>query len=255
MAEKKDAGEQTDRETAGEKRGNGKSHSGRDAEKEMAHGGRERTAHMKTSESGIGKAKVQEPGGEGKPLRLEAGIAKIPELKEESRTDLENDLVRLQAEFENYRKRSEREMAERMEMGKMEFAKSQISFLDEFENALAHLNGEAKRGMEMLLSNFKKSLEVHGVREMECMGRKFDPYLHDVLMKQESGKSEGTVVAVARKGYMFRDKILRHAQVIIAAKKEEKNEARGVGKESKVDEGENSEKKNEPDGAERKKEN
>lgn len=149
---------------------------------------------------------------------------KVLELKEENRKDLEDDLVRLQAEFENYRKRAAKEMQERAELGKMEFAKSQVEFLDEFENALHHLDGEAKKGVLMLLANFKKSLSAHGVREMECMGQKYDPYKHDVLMQQESEKEEGTIVAVAKKGYFFKDKVLRHAQVVIAKKIEKKGE-------------------------------
>ncbi len=143
---------------------------------------------------------------------------KTLELKPESRKDLESDLIRLQAEFENYKKRSEKEKSEMLEMGKMEFGKSQISVLDEFENAIAHLKGEEQKGIQMLLSNFRKSLSLHGVKEMECIGHKYDPYKHDVLMQQESDKPEGTIVSVVRKGYMFKDKVLRHAQVIIAKK-------------------------------------
>ncbi|VVB98428.1 Protein GrpE [uncultured archaeon] len=154
--------------------------------------------------------------------RKEIAQEKHPALKEESKKDLESDLIRLQAEFENYRKRTQKELGERAELGKMEFAQSQISFLDEFENAVSHFKGEEKKGMEMLLSNFKKSLSAHGVREMESMGKKFDPYLHDVIAQQESEKPEGTIVAVARKGYYFKEKVLRHAQVIVAKKIEKK---------------------------------
>ncbi len=169
------------------------------------------------------------------------GVEKPLMLKEESRKNLESDLIRLQAEFENYRKRTEKELAERTEMGKMEFAKSQIQFLDEFGNALNHLEGEAKKysggvspeisyffrenvkGIEMLLENFKKSLSFQGVREMECMNQKYDPYLHDVMLQQGSDKPEGTVIAVVRKGYHFKESVLRHAQVIVAKKKEKQD--------------------------------
>ncbi len=148
---------------------------------------------------------------------------KIPiQIKEESKQDLENDIVRLQAEFENYRKRTIKEMEMRAEFGKMEFAKSQIQFLDEFENALAHFEGEAKKGICMLMDNFKKSLTSHGVREMKCIGQKYDPYMHEALIQQDSEKPEGTIISVVRKGYLFKDKILRHAQVIIAKKTEQK---------------------------------
>ncbi len=166
-------------------------------------------AHEQQKEISSGKKQAQ------------LGAERPPMLKEESKKDLESDLIRLQAEFENYRKRTQKEMEERMDLGKMEFAKSQISFLDEFEAALPHFKGEEKKGMEMLYSNFKKSLSTHGVREMECMGQKYDPYKHDVVLQQESEKPEGTIIAVARKGYFFKDRIVRHAQVVVAKKEKQ----------------------------------
>lgn len=143
---------------------------------------------------------------------------KVLQLKEENKEDLEANLMRLQAEFDNYRKRTAKEMDERFEFGKMEFAKSQILFLDEFENAQNHFEGEGKKGILMLLANFKKSLISNGVREMECIGEKYDPYKHEVVMCQESEKEKETIIGVVKKGYYFNDKILRHAQVIISKK-------------------------------------
>ncbi|MBU0585934.1 nucleotide exchange factor GrpE [Candidatus Micrarchaeota archaeon] len=147
------------------------------------------------------------------------------ELKEESRKNLESDLIRLQAEFENFRKRCEKEMKESNEKGKMQFASSLLSFMDEFENALIHLKGEDLKGMQMLFGNFRKIMNETGVREMECIGEKLDPYQHDVLMQEESEKPAGTIVKVLRKGYYFKDKVLRHAQVAIA--KEKNNTKKG----------------------------
>lgn len=173
----------------------------------------------------LGKLQHEEKKGLAHEQQKELAQEKIPLLKEESRKDLEGDLIRLQAEFDNYRKRTAKEMDMRTELGKMEFAKSQISFMDEFETALSHFKGEERKGMEMLLSNFKKSLSMHGVREMECMGQKYDPYMHDVLMQQESDKPEGTIITIARKGYFFKDKVLRHAQVIVAKMQIRKTDA------------------------------
>lgn len=154
------------------------------------------------------------------------------ELKEESRKDLEQDLVRLQAEFENFRKRCEKEMRESRELGKMELAAAQLTFLDEFENAIEHTkkakletgNRELATGLEMLFTNYKKIIENAGVREMKCAGEKYDPYKHDVFMQEESEKAPGTITKVLRKGYMFKDNVLRHAQVAIAKAKEDKKE-------------------------------
>ncbi|MFA5077610.1 MAG: nucleotide exchange factor GrpE [Candidatus Micrarchaeia archaeon] len=161
---------------------------------------------------------MKELGTEKK--KPEIGADEKPGLPEESGKELEEDLVRLQAEFENYRKRTQKEMGERKELGKMELAKSLLSTVDEFENALGHLKGEEKKGMEMVLANMRKALEKEGVREMKCDGEKYDPYMHEVVLQQESERESGTVLQVARKGYLFGEKVLRHAQVIVAKKKE-----------------------------------
>jgi molecular chaperone GrpE len=137
--------------------------------------------------------------------------------------ELEEIVKRLQAEFDNYRKRTATENAKRAEDGKMEFAKEMLHFADEFENALSHLKGEEKKGVEMIYRSFVKTLDNQGVREMNCAGQKYDPYLHDALKSEESGKPEGTIIGVVKKGYYFRDMVLRHAAVIVSGKKGEKS--------------------------------
>lgn len=164
----------------------------------------------------------------GKIKDLELNTEKKPELPEESGKELEQDLVRLQAEFENYRKRTSKELQERGALGKMEFANSILPFIDEFETALGHLQGESKKGMQMVLENGKKLLQAQGVREMKCENERYDPYKHEVILQQESEKPEGTIIAIARKGYFFKEKVLRHAQVIVSKKPETKTYDKNV---------------------------
>jgi len=106
----------------------------------------------------------------------------------------------------------------------MDFAKSLLVFADEFENALSHLKGEDKKGVEMIFNSFRKTLAEQGVRPMACVGQKFDPYLHDVIKQEESEKDDGVIIAEVGKGYYFKDKVLRHAVVMISKKKEKKVE-------------------------------
>jgi molecular chaperone GrpE len=129
-------------------------------------------------------------------------------------------LKRLQAEFENYQKRTAKEYLERMDLGKMELAKSMLNVADEFEHALNHLKGEEKKGMEMIFHSFMKSLVQQGIRPMECIGKKYDPYNHDVINQQVSDKEDGIILAEAKKGYYYKDKVLRHAEVVISKKKD-----------------------------------
>ena len=152
--------------------------------------------------------------------KLEIGSGEKKLLKEEGRENLEGDLLRLQAEFENFKKRCEKETRESREYGKMEIVIAQLSFIDEFETSLSHLKGGELAGMKMVFENFKKILHSHGLREMECLGKKYDPYKHEAILMQESEKEPGTILEVARKGYMFKESVVRHAQVIVAKKKE-----------------------------------
>jgi len=134
--------------------------------------------------------------------------------------ELEETVMRLQAEFENYQKRSRKDYEERFDLGKMDFAKAMVDFADEFENALHHLKGDERKGVEMIFNSFMKSLAQHGIRPMDCKGQKYDPYLHDAIGTLESNDGEGKVVEVAKKGYYFKDRVLRHAAVLVSKKKE-----------------------------------
>lgn len=139
-------------------------------------------------------------------------------LTEAKAKELEETVMRLQAEFENYQKRSRKEYEERFDLGKMDFAKSMVDFADEFENALKHMKSDERKGVEMIHASFLKSLSSHGIRTMDCIGQKFDPYLHDVLSALPSDKPEGTILETVKKGYYFKDRVLRHAAVVVAKK-------------------------------------
>lgn len=139
-------------------------------------------------------------------------------ITEAKANDLEDMLKRVQAEFENYQKRTQKDYSERFDLGKMDFAKSMLLFADEFENALKHIKGEERKGVEMIFISFKKTLENQGIRPMESLGKRFDPYLHDVVKQEESEKDDGIIIAELAKGYYFKDKVLRHASVIISKK-------------------------------------
>src|SRR3989344_3255837 len=114
--------------------------------------------------------------------------------------EYKNDLQRLQAEFENYKKRIEKEHQE----------------LAKFSNV--HL---IKKGLQLLHLKFKKILEEEGLREMKTTNEKFDPHKHEVLLQEVSDKEPETIVEELQKGYFIHDKILRHAKVKIAKQLEE----------------------------------
>ncbi|GEM_PF-973513 len=140
-------------------------------------------------------------------------------------SEYENDLKRLQAEFENYRKRVEKERKDWFENGKAHAMKGFLVLADEFEAAKQHsANADAKslaKGIELLDAKLHGAFKSFKIEEIKCEGH-VDASLHDVLMQAEGGK-EGEIAQVIRKGYRMGEAVLRHAQVSVysGAKKEE----------------------------------
>ena len=138
--------------------------------------------------------------------------------------EMANDLRRIQAEFENYKKRNAKEMSEAREHGSAHFAKSLLEFMDDLDAAVEKGDGETKKAMELVRRKFHAILEKEGLHEIKALGEKFDPYRHEAVMSQEHEGEESRVLSVMRKGYMFNGRIIRHAMVVVSKKKEEKKE-------------------------------
>ena len=130
---------------------------------------------------------------------------------------VKDQLLRLQAEFENYRKRSELGMKKSREIGKIELALGLLTFVDEFEVALSHLKGEDAQGFTALQANLSKMLESQGIRKMDCMGKEYDSNLHDVLKAEEGNEKQGTIVKIIKDGYTCSSEVVRHALVIVSS--------------------------------------
>jgi molecular chaperone GrpE len=143
--------------------------------------------------------------------------------------EMKDKLLRLAAEFDNYKKRSAKELEAARAMGKAELAKALLPTLDEFELALSALSDSEHdkqhlKGVELVFSNILGSLKSAGLREVDSKG-KYDPYKHEIIMTRESKEPEGTIIEVVRKGYTFNDMLLRPSAVIVSksdASKEEK---------------------------------
>ncbi len=146
---------------------------------------------------------------------------------EESAEQVKERLLRLAAEFDNYKKRSAKELAEAKNMGKAEAITRLLPTIDEFDMAMASLNGKAEtKGIELVFTNFKSILKSMGLKEMETNGAS-DPYRHEIMLTRESDKKEGTILEVLRKGYTLNGIMLRPASVIVSSGKpanEEKKE-------------------------------
>ncbi|MBI2523221.1 nucleotide exchange factor GrpE [Candidatus Woesearchaeota archaeon] len=136
--------------------------------------------------------------------------------------ELTDTLQRLQAEFENYRKRFDKEKAEFVKYAKAELIQRLLPTLDTFEIALKSTKDNERfvKGMEMTYAEFVSTLQAEGLKPIVAIGKKFDPYLHEVMLKEKSDKDDGVVLEELQKGYMLNDKVLRHSKVKISEKAE-----------------------------------
>lgn len=146
---------------------------------------------------------------------------KLAEEQEKSREYL-NRLKYLQADFENYRRRVEKEVQDAVQRGNEQLVACLIGILDDLENAIQA--GEATEnkdalleGVSMVHKNLGKLLENEGLERLECVGQAFNPNLHEILAQIPTSEHEsGTVLEEARKGFLFKGKVLRPSIVKVA---------------------------------------
>ncbi|MDR1191719.1 MAG: nucleotide exchange factor GrpE [Verrucomicrobiales bacterium] len=137
---------------------------------------------------------------------------------------MQDKLLRTQADFDNYRKRMAREKDEAVKYANTDLLETLLPVIDNFELGLqaAESAADAKsilQGMRMVKAQLQRFLADNGVVEMESVGQKFDPHLHEALSQQESADHEdGVILSQQRKGYKLKDRLLRPAAVIVAHK-------------------------------------
>jgi len=138
--------------------------------------------------------------------------------KESKIKELTNGLQRLQAEFENYKKRVEKEKFAFIQFANEELIVRILPIIDSFELALQNTNSheEFVKGVKLIYTQLFSMLESLGVKKINAQGSRFDPYKHEVLTQEKSDKEEGTIIEELQKGYLLGDKVIRHAKVKIS---------------------------------------
>src|SRR5438876_8318166 len=140
-------------------------------------------------------------------------------------TDLDRfrDLaLRSQADFENYKKRAAREKEDAVKYANSSLLQRLVSILDNFELGLAAAKTESEQspiysGMILVQKQLNDLLEENGLQTIEAEGKKFDPNLHEAIAHEPSRFSEGTVVRQTRRGYRFKDRLLRPSSVVVSS--------------------------------------
>ena len=133
--------------------------------------------------------------------------------------ELNDKVMRQMAEFENFRKRSEKEKSKMYDMGAKNILEKILPVVDNFERGLesAEEGDSFADGMKMIYKQLMTSLEDIGVKEIEAEGKEFDPEYHNAVMHiDDEDEGENVVVEVLQKGYMYNDDVLRHAMVKVA---------------------------------------
>ena len=132
---------------------------------------------------------------------------------------LKDKYLRTLAEYENFRKRSEKEKAQMFELGAKSIIEALLPVVDNFERALSHVQEEEKdspfvKGIEGIYKQIQKMFADCNIQEIEALGKKFDPALHNAVMTEEEGDAEeATITQDLQKGYTYRGNVVRHSMV------------------------------------------
>ena len=170
-----------------------------------------------TISCGIIDAKADEKSDEKKGLFKK----KKKDKKDEQIEELNDRLKRQMAEFENFRKRSEKEKSQMFDMGAKTIVEKILPVIDNFERGLAAVPDDKKddpfiTGMDKVYKQMLTELDAAGVKPIECVGQEFDPDFHNAVMQVENDELEsGTVAQELQKGYMYKDSVVRHSMVSV----------------------------------------
>ena len=142
--------------------------------------------------------------------------------KDEKIEDLTDKLTRQMAEFDNYRKRTEKEKSAMYEIGAKDIIEKILPVIDNFERGFQSVDEEKRKdpfvdGMDKVYKQLMKTLEDAGVKQIEALGQEFNPDFHNAVMHVEDEEAgENIVVEEFQKGYMYRESVVRHSMVKVA---------------------------------------
>ena len=135
--------------------------------------------------------------------------------------ELQELLKRRQADFENFRKRAERDRSEFVQFAGMEFVREMLPILDDFERAMKIECADASytKGVHLIYTRLYEALKKMGLEPMDTVGKKFDPNLHQAIERVETDRAEDqTILGEFQKGYNYKSKLLRPAMVKVAVR-------------------------------------
>lgn len=178
----------------------------------------ENTAEADTESETKEEETLEEASGEKKGF-----FKKKKDKKDEQIEELNDKLRRQMAEFDNFRKRTEKEKSQMYDMGAKSIVEKFLPVIDNFERGLAAVPEDAKEdafvvGMDKVYKQMLTELESIGVTPIEAVGQEFNPDFHNAVMQVESEEYESGVVAQElQKGYKYKDSVVRHSMVAVVS--------------------------------------
>ncbi len=194
-------------------------------EKENKPEGAETSAKEQTNSGDSEQTAGQETDGkeeESGSQEKKGFFKKKKDPRDEKIEELTDRVKRQMAEFENFRKRTEKEKSTMYEMGARDMIEKILPIIDNFERGLATIPEDAKEtpfaeGMEKIYKQLQKTMEDAGVKVIEAVGKEFDPNLHNAVMHvEDESLGENVVAEELLKGYTYRDSVVRHSMVKVA---------------------------------------
>lgn len=168
------------------------------------------------------------PGGNGAEKVVSLSQEDFEKLKGQAvkAQEAQERIIRLQADFENMRKRFERERQDYVKFANEGIIAELLNILDDLERAVSLAESKHEdlpaflKGVEMILAHLYETLKAHGVSPIKALGEKFDPHFHEALMQvEDKEKPEHTVAEELQKGYILNDRVIRTAKVKVTTKK------------------------------------
>lgn len=158
--------------------------------------------------------------GDNNEDNSEVKLEDLLKLKEKKISELKDQFLRLQADFVNFRRRSDKEKENAMSYGAEYLICDILPSIDNFQRALESAEDKENgfyKGVEMIYGELMKKLEENGVKEIKALGEDFDPNLHNAIFMEDSDEYEaGKVTEVVQMGYMLKDKVIRTSMVKVS---------------------------------------
>ena len=174
---------------------------------------------MDTKKSSITKAKTTRDSVKSLRAKIEVLETELAVQSEELERKSDKN-IRLLAEFDNYKRRTQEERIQLFKYAGEDLAKAILPILDDLHRTMeSDGKGKARsilEGIELIVAKLDKTLEDQGIVPFDSVGQDFDPELHEALMSEKSDKGDNVILKEFEKGYKYNDKILRHSKVVVS---------------------------------------